>query len=346
MLNNRVQMLRLRRGAHGLRALTLLWLGIFSLTLSSKARADNTVSQVSAGSGHACAIRSDGTLWCWGDNDRGQLGDGTHISGSTPRPVTYFNEGFVSVAQVSCGSEHTCAVRTDGTLWCWGDNTYGQLGNGMTSDSNAGGGLSQIRLPSNQPAVQVSAGYQHTCALDTYGHLYCWGSNGAGQLGDGTKTDRHTPVQVTVASDNFTQVSAGMSYTCAVGGPYVGNVFCWGWGSSGQLGLQEPYPSVNLKPFGSAPVADISAGNAHTCARTTDNQLWCWGENYSGELGDGTTVSRDTPAMVSFPTANNNDVAQVTTTGDGFTCARKTDTTPSIAGAAWPRSVLTSLVRH
>ncbi len=154
---------------------------------------------------HSCATRTDHTLWCWGSNYRGGIGDGTTTNRQTPTKVGTA-ESWVAV---SVGGAHTCAVRAGGSLWCWGWNHTGQLGDGVTEDRQ-----SPYRVGAATGWVGVSAGSGHTCAIRANGGVWCWGYNGHGQLGDGTTTDRHTPQRVGSAG-GWATVTAGRNHTCA-----------------------------------------------------------------------------------------------------------------------------------
>jgi alpha-tubulin suppressor-like RCC1 family protein len=176
------------------------------------------------GAYHTCARLGNGTLQCWGRNDDGELGDGTFMTRSTPRPV----DGLTGVVAVSGGGGHTCAVLSDGTVRCWGDNTGGQLGNGTTV-----GSTTPVAVNGIAGAVNVSAGWRHTCALLADGTVRCWGQNQFGQLGDGTTTNRTTPVPVAVTG--AAAITAGWwHHSCALLGD--GTVRCWGVNEWGQLG--------------------------------------------------------------------------------------------------------------
>src|SRR5262249_17752399 len=143
---------------------------------------------VSAGDQHTCARKTDGTIWCWGYNQYGQLGDGTNTT--NPSPVKVMDNGpFI---EVSAGGYHTCGRKGDGRLLCWGDNNVGMVGDGTTINRNTP--VPVVGLPT--AAAEVSAGEDHTCARLTDGTLWCWGYNYYGQIGDGSHTDSSTPVWV------------------------------------------------------------------------------------------------------------------------------------------------------
>ncbi|MBI4705937.1 MAG: RCC1 repeat-containing protein, partial [Deltaproteobacteria bacterium] len=138
---------------------------------------------------YTCAVKADGTLWCWGSNGCGQLGDGTTQDKSSPVQVLALGTSAVAVA---AGCDYTCAVKADGTLWCWGYNYYGQLGDGTTQDKSLPVEVKAL----GKTVAAVAVGERHTCAVKTGGTLWCWGYNGTGQLGDGTTQDKTSPVQV------------------------------------------------------------------------------------------------------------------------------------------------------
>ena len=226
---------------------------------------------------------------------------------------------LAGVAGVSARGLDTCASKTDGTLWCWGNNSDGQLGDGTVMDEH-----SPIEVTALGASVAaVSVGTFHTCARKTDGTLWCWGRNSYGQLGDGSVTDEHSPIEVTALGASVAAVSAGEVHTCAR--KTDGTLWCWGENSTGELGdgtTADKHSPVEVTALG-ASVAEVSAGAGHTCARKTDNTLWCWGLNYSGELGNGTTADEHSPVQV---TALGASAAEVSASFV-HTCARKTDGT-------------------
>jgi alpha-tubulin suppressor-like RCC1 family protein len=189
----------------------------------------NTVAEVATGDHHSCARKDDGTLWCWGTNDDGELGDGTKTAHPTPVQVTALGN---AVAGVAAGFAHTCAIKNDGTLWCWGRNDRGQLGNGTTI-----GSASPVKVTAlGTTVLAVSAGITHTCARRTNGYAYCWGANENGELGSDAPNDSSTPLQVTavVLGSIVEEIAAGADYTCARNAN--GAVYCFGANTYGQLG--------------------------------------------------------------------------------------------------------------
>jgi alpha-tubulin suppressor-like RCC1 family protein len=185
------------------------------------------VASVSAGEEHTCALTPAGGLKCWGWNVYGQLGDGSTTNSTTPVDVSGLTSG---VAAVSAGGAHTCAVTTTGGVKCWGDNGSGQLGVGTTINHTAPVDVTGL----TSGVAAVSAGGAHTCALTTTGGVKCWGYNAFGELGDGTTTDRSTPVDVSGLTSGAAAVSAGVEHTCAL--TPAGGLKCWGSNGLGPLG--------------------------------------------------------------------------------------------------------------
>ncbi len=254
------------------------------------------VESVSTGADHTCALSSGGGLTCWGDNDQGQLGDGTITRRNLPTNVSGLSIG---VAAVSAGHNHTCALTGEGGVKCWGDNLAGQLGDGTNTDRNL-----PVNVSGLSSGVQaVSAGRIHTCALTDEGGVKCWGSNDYGQLGDGTNTNSNLPVNVPGVSSGVQAVSAGYSHTCAI--MTGGSVKCWGNNNDGQLGdgtnMRRTVPT-NISGLSSG-VRAVSAGMRHTCALTGEGGVKCWGGNDHGQLGDGTNTNSNLPVNVPGLTA-------------------------------------------
>ena len=249
------------------------------------------VASISAGSRHTCAVMTSGGAKCWGQNTNGQLGNDSTAQRTTPVDVVGLTSG---VASVSAGGSHTCAVTVAGGAKCWGYNAYGQLGNGSLTNRNTP--FNVFGLTSG--VVSVSAELYHTCALTNSGGVKCWGYNGSGQLGDGSTTQRTTPVDVSGLTSGVASVSAGNSHVCAV--TTSGSAKCWGHNGSGQLGdnsaTQRATP-VDVWGLTSG-VASVSASGYHTCAVTVAGGAKCWGYNAYGQLGDGTTSHRSVPVSV------------------------------------------------
>jgi alpha-tubulin suppressor-like RCC1 family protein len=248
-----------------------------------------TFATVSAGFYHTCGVTTAGAAYCWGDNSKGQLGDGSIINHSSPTLVT----GSVVFATVSAGGAgFTCGLTAaGGKAYCWGDNSFGALGDGTTFDQ-----LSPVLIADSLTFTAVSAGEFHTCGV-TAAAASCWGSNFAGQLGDGTtSTDTLSPVLV-VGNMTFATLSLGGDHTCAATAAPV--AYCWGYNNLGQLGdgTMTDRSSPTLVT-GSVSFATVSAGTLHSCGLTSAGAAYCWGANPTGQLGDGTTATRTTPVPV------------------------------------------------
>jgi alpha-tubulin suppressor-like RCC1 family protein len=245
------------------------------------------VRAIATGASHSCALRDDGTVWCWGENLVGQLGDGSTTAHSVPVQVA----GLGAATSLAAGAEHTCAIGSDGAVRCWGDDEQGQLG-----DGHDGPGLrSTTPVPVQAPtgAVELTARGDHACARAGDGHVWCWGSNGSGELGDGhAGGDVHAAVPVAVADlPDATQVVAGGAHSCARRAD--GGVACWGNNGSGQLGVgyvsfEQPVWIPRAQPVpGLAQIARLAAGLAHTCAGDAAGAVTCWGANGRGQIGNG-----------------------------------------------------------
>lgn len=276
------------------------------------------VVRLEAGFGHTCAVTASGALKCWGDNESGQLGDGTTTQRNAPVTVSGLASGALSV---SAGTNHTCALstRSDGgtRAQCWGSNWYGQLGDGTTTQR-----LTPVTVYGlGKEIVQVSAGGIHTCALGG-GALKCWGANDGGQLGTGDTLSHYYPVDVLGLSTGVFSISAGAGYTCAnvASSDIDSGAMCWGSNQRGEVGTGtvedrwlEPVPVRGL----ASGVAAVAAGGAHTCATMRDGGIKCWGLNWDGQLGEGAQLS--TPLPVTVPGAESGAVAVAT--GGYHTCA-------------------------
>jgi alpha-tubulin suppressor-like RCC1 family protein len=235
------------------------------------------VLAIGGGEDHTCAILSGGSVKCWGFNGNGQLGDGTTSNSSTPVDVV----GLSGVAAVHGGGYHTCVLMTGGGVKCWGDNSDAELGDGTTTQRP--NPVDVIGLTGGVAMLTVY--YTHNCAVTVGGALKCWGDNARGALGDGTTTDRPTPVDVTGLTSGVASAAAGGLDTCAL--TTGGGVKCWGDNADGQLGNGTTNGSltpVDVSSLGSGAAA-VSLGFNHSCALTVGGGVKCWG---LPPLGDGT----------------------------------------------------------
>ena len=268
------------------------------------------IAALNAGAFYTCALTTTGGVKCWGNNSYGQLGDGTTSEKYIPVAVSGLSSG---VRSISAGKEHTCALTTEGIVKCWGYNDIGQLGNGITGNNTTP--VDTVGL--NSGVTAILTGGNHACALTTVGGVTCWGLNNFGQLGDATYENKNTPVDVSGLSSGITAFTAGWGHTCVL--MTIGSAKCWGDNRSGQLGdatNQIKTTPTDINSLGSA-VTKIDAGGEHTCALTNASGVKCWGNNRSGQLGDGTTVSKNTPVDVSALTS---EVTAISV-GANHTCA-------------------------
>jgi alpha-tubulin suppressor-like RCC1 family protein len=249
---------------------------------------------IAGGNFHTCALSEEKAFFCWGKNDQGQLGNGTLLG--FPYPVKVSPPlPSPPLAQIDAGEAHTCAVADTGEIYCWGDNSSGQLGDGTTENRLRPTHVSHLA----EASTAVTAGGAHTCALSGTGKLYCWGYNGYGQLGDGTTISRTVPIQVPLTR-SVQAVAAAGSHTCAL--LTDGAVYCWGDNSDGQLGdgSEEDRVTPTAVQGITEKVTFIGIGTNHSCAGLMSGRLLCWGDNVRGQLGDGTELPRTTPTTVPY----------------------------------------------
>ncbi|MGY8670817.1 MAG: RCC1 domain-containing protein, partial [Candidatus Poseidoniales archaeon] len=278
-----------------------------SLGMSVLSEDDSIPVDLSIGRLYSCFI-TDSSNYCQGYNTNGQLGENSYSQRNTPYEIYGFDEPLTSI---STGNEHTCGINENGELYCWGLNSYGQIGNGYnhyTYKYNSPQKIS-IDYSSNQlpPALQISTGYQHSCGIFEDSNLYCWGYNGQGQLGLGDTTLRNRPMIVqTPGDDLFTDISLGYSHSCSI--IKNGSVYCWGYNNYGQLGDStndySNIPVYSQLPSGSKAVA-ISAGDYHNCAIMDNSSVYCWGYNQRSQLGNGNQTNMNIPVHVNIPIGSN-----------------------------------------
>ncbi|MEM9889276.1 MAG: RCC1 repeat-containing protein [Actinomycetota bacterium] len=269
----------------------------------------DAVRHVAAGAHHTCASMTNGRVRCWGSNTVGQLGDGGDEASPFPVAVGVASGTELSaIVGLSAGDRHTCAVSSGGAVRCWGANGAGQVGDGATSDHDravavvAVGGDGQL-----DDVDEVATGSEHTCVVLDTGRVNCWGANGDGQLAAWEIATSATPIVAPYELDGVKDVAVGGAHTCVLS--TVNRVACWGANGDGQLGdgsavdrsLQVAVAGVG----GADELTDIKqlvVGRDHSCALTTAGRVRCWGSNFFGQLGDGTTTDAPAPVGVLTPT--------------------------------------------
>jgi alpha-tubulin suppressor-like RCC1 family protein len=254
---------------------------------------DTNWRNITAGELHTCATKTTGTLWCWGSNGNGRTGLGT-TAGNTLTPTQVGTDTNWQV--VNIGFNHTCATKTTGTLWCWGGNWNGQLGNGGTTQ-----GLSPAQVGTDTNWQTIDSGGNHTCAVKTTGTLWCWGQNLYGAVGAGASTANFlAPTQV--GSDtNWRTVNAGTYHTCGI--RTTNTLWCWGenlYGKTG-LGITTGNTTTPAQVGTDTNWQTTSGGARHTCATKNTGSVLCWGYNLYGQIGDTSSTDRSTPTLVQGP---------------------------------------------
>ena len=258
----------------------------------------DTFNQLVSGSKHFCAIRSDGRLYCFGDNATGQLGTGGTRPSPSPAAVlssaTWVRVAAGGADGMPMNSHHTCGIQSDGSLWCWGGDISGEIGDG---DPVGGMFDRPQRVGTDSDWVEVAAGLRHTCAIKGTGRtLWCWGAGGSGRLGLGADVSDHTaPVQIGTTT-GWTSVAGGQYHSCGVRG---GEGLCWGVNPRGQLGVVDMSDHPEPASLGMG-WSRIWTGWAHSCG-VRDGMLFCWGANTDGSLGVGDTVIKTLPTPITLP---------------------------------------------
>ena len=290
----------------------------------------SSMTTITAGGSHTCTLTSGGGVKCWGYNYYGELGDASLNSG---------------VTAITAGQAHTCALMNSGGVKCWGFNASGQLGDGTQSMFSGRSAPVEVSGMSSG-MIAITANFNQTCALTSGGGVKCWGANGSGELGDGSTTDRLTPVDVIGLNSGVTAITAGGEHTCAL--MSGGGVKCWGRNDFGELG--DGSTTSRLTPVDvvglSTGVTAITAGYTHTCALMSGGGIKCWGYNRDGQLGDGTTTDRWTPvdvveSVVTLPTPTNTATPAPTDTATPTATATST-ATPTATSVPLPTATATA----
>jgi alpha-tubulin suppressor-like RCC1 family protein len=297
------------------------------------------VYQFALGGSHSCALRDDKYVFCWGYNNYGQLGNVANNGTATPNPVPTMVDGITSglVRQVAAGGGHTCALRGDGRVLCWGYNVFGQVGRNAGNSNDEPNPTPTLVDDGRLAGVrQLALGQSHSCVRRDDGRVLCWGLNNYGQLGADTNKGSSAPNPTPLLVENVTlgvvrQLALGATHSCAV--REDGRALCWGNNQVGQLGsginngTSSPTPAPTLIDDGAlAGVRQLALGYGHSCALRDDGRVLCWGQNFYGQLGNSTNAGTTTPNPV--PTLIDNaaleDVRQIAL-GTYHSCALRND---------------------
>ena len=291
-------------------------------------------TMISTGYNHACLLRN-GKAYCWGDDTYGELGNNTTTATPQSTPVPVYTGGVLStltLIQIGAGQTWTCALASNGNAYCWGNNSTGvglsdaiALGNNTNTASSVpvlvSGGLS---------FTQISVGSDFACGLTSAGLAYCWGNNHSDQMGNGGTALSLVPVAVTATFGSqlyqltLTQIAAGTGYACALAS--TGAAYCWGLGTSGQLGNSASSTAATAVAvtvsgvLSGAALVQISTGSTTTCALDSSGAAYCWGAGGSGQLGNGLTTATQTTAVAVTATSIGSPLVQITA-GTSFACA-------------------------
>jgi alpha-tubulin suppressor-like RCC1 family protein len=269
---------------------------------------------IAAGGGFSLALRADGTVWSWGVNDKGQLGDGATKPRKKPVQVKELN----NIVAIAAGVTHVLALDVGGNVWAWGFNTTGQLGDGTVTMRPTPGLVDNL-----DRVIAIAAGGAHSLALRADGTVRAWGWNNKGQLGDGSIPQQELPIQVPMLS-GMVAIAAGGEHSLAL--HYSGTVWAWGANGFGQIGndktvASQPNPTLVLDGPGSTnslnSITAIAAGEAHSLAIRADGEARAWGYNNAGRLGDGTETDRHAPVAMKFKKGDVEYTAKVTALAGG-----------------------------
>ena len=278
---------------------------------TSGALAGLGIKQIAVGGYHACVIASDNQAYCWGYNGSGQLGNGSTANSPVPVPVTTAGTPLagLSLKQISAGKFHTCVIASNDRAYCWGGGLFGELGNNTTANSLVPVAVTTAGTPMAGLAFkQIAAGLDYTCAIASNDQAYCWGYALYGQLGNGTMgASSLVPVAVTtagtpLAGQTLKQISAGSAHTCVIASD--NQAYCWGENAFGGLGngstTTSPVPVAvdTTGALAGLTIKQITAGGEHTCVIASDDEAYCWGEGWFGELGDSLDADSSVPVAV------------------------------------------------
>jgi alpha-tubulin suppressor-like RCC1 family protein len=289
---------------------------------------------VAAGYAHTCALKADETVMCWGANESGQLGDGN----TTPSLVPVLVSGLTDATAIASGWNHTCAIKADHTAVCWGLGIDGELGNG-----DFDGSPTPVAVTGLTGVASIEGGQDDTCAVKSDHTAACWGDNGEqGQLGIGDSWDPDFPDSIkdyatpqTVSLTDYQSISAGYKHTCATKTDQT--AACWGWNFFGQIGngsvadtgpIFDPGYNLPQTVVGVTGAVGITAGDSHSCALLATGTAACWGNNESGQVGNGMAFDAITDTNEGFPSAqpvSGLTAAVSISAGENHTCALRSN---------------------
>ena len=291
----------------------LLFLLFLLIALKTNAQCWNLVA---TGFGHTAAIKNNGTLWTWGSNNQGQLGDNSSTNRLTPIQIGTDTDWQFIVA----GLHHTLALKADGSLWAWGTNTNGELGDGTNISRSA-----PTRIGNEYNWVKISTGNDHNLALKNDGTLWAWGSNQNGCLGDGTIINRNVPIQIGLLND-WQSISAGGYFSTAINTDRA--LWSWGLNSDGQLGIgTQVYENRNPTRIGlDNDWQNVYSGYYYSFAIKSNGTLWGWGWNIAGSMGNGSNGSAGSSVPAPIQIGNQTNWQSITV-GDQYALGIKTNGT-------------------
>lgn len=290
---------------------------------------------IEGGYTNTCAIATNNNAYCWGRGNSGQLGNNAYINSSIP--VAVYTAGVLSgktIKSISTGEWTTCAIASDDKAYCWGGNWDGALGDGTNNDSSVPVAVYTSGVLSGKTVKAVAAGSDQTCAIASDNNAYCWGfQSSAGQLGNNGNTSSNVPVAVytsgVLSGKTVSAISAGADHTCVIASD--NNAYCWGSNGFGQLGNNSTTNSnvpvaVNTSGVLSGKtIKSIAAGYTHTCAIASDNNVYCWGINAFGSLGNNTTTNSSVPVAVNTSGVLSGKTIKAISSGENYSCAIASD---------------------
>ena len=255
----------------------------------------HSFNALAAGQFHTCGIDTAGTAWCWGHDNHGQLGDGGTSQTDKYAPVAVATG--LTFAALTAGAYHTCGIDTTGKAWCWGYDTYGQVGDGNDNQADE---YAPVAVAGGHTFTTLAADQYHTCGIDTTGTAWCWGADASGQVGDGNdnQADEYAPVAV-AGGHTFTTLAAGQFHTCGI--DTTGTAWCWGRDLNGQVGDGPASQADKHAPVavtGGLTFISLTGGASHTCGIDTTGTAWCWGADADGQDGGGDQADKYAPFAV------------------------------------------------